>query len=186
MQLLTCRLEFSQLVLIDLQTKLFAAMTEEDRDRTLRTAKILAQAAGGLGIPVMVTEQYPKGLGATEAEILEKLPPLSKSMEKTGFSCCEAEGFRPMVEVNGRRQIVLAGQETHVCVLQSAFDLLRLGFQVFVVEDGVCSRNPAHKRNALDRMRQAGVVVTNLESVLFEWLADSAHPQFKTLSALIR
>jgi nicotinamidase-related amidase len=81
---------------------------------------------------------------------------------------------------------VLAGQETHVCVLQTAFDLLEEGYAVFVVEEGVCSRNAAHKRNALERMVRAGVTITNLESVLFEWLADAAHPQFKALSALIR
>ena len=181
-----CRAELSQLVLIDLQTRLFAAMPEDESRSVIRATIVLARAAAALGIPLALTEQYPKGLGGTDAEIREALPESARRFEKTGFSCCEAEGFRPTVEVNGRKQLILLGQETHVCVLQTAFDLQNLGFQVFVVEDGVCSRSPAHKRNALKRMRHAGIGVTNLESVLFEWLTDASHPHFKALSALIR
>ena len=186
MFILKSRSDLSQLVLVDLQTRLFAAMPEDERASVTRTARILLRAADTLGIPVTVTEQYPQGLGPTEAELSACLTEKSVRFEKTGFSCCLANGLRPAVEMNGRRQVVLLGQEAHVCVLQSALDLLSLGFQVFVVEDGVCSRNRAHKSNALDRLRQAGVVVTNVESVLFEWLGDALHPEFKALSALIR
>lgn len=186
MSTLLCRAERSQLVLIDLQTRLCAAMPEDEGRSMLRAARILSQAANLLSLPVTVTEQYPRGLGSTDPTVRESLPTSHRLFEKTGFSCCEAEGFRPTVEVNGRRQVILVGQEAHVCVLQSAFDLQDLGFQVFVVEDGVSSRHPGNKRNALERLRQGGVVVTNIESVLFEWLTDASHPHFKALSALIR
>lgn len=181
-----CRAEASQLLLVDLQSRLFAAMPEAERVATLKTAGILAQAAATLAIPALYTEQYPKGLGTTDPAIAKLLPADARRFEKTGFSCCAADGFTHTLKSVERRQIVLVGQETHVCVLQTAFDLLDAGFQVFVVEDGVCSRQPQHKRNALDRMAGAGIVVTNVESVLFEWLGDAAHPQFKTLSASIR
>lgn len=176
----------SQLILVDLQARLLAAMPEPERSTMLKATKLLARAAGLLEIPVIATEQYPKGLGATEPEILEVLPAACRRFEKTAFSCCEAEGLRPSLEVNGRRQVVLAGVEAHVCVLQSALDLIALGFRVFVAEDAVCSRDSSHKRNALERMRQGGVIISTAESVVFEWLTDAAHPQFKTLAAMIR
>lgn len=178
--------ENSHLILVDLQPRLLAAMPEPERAGLLKSTKLLARAAGLLEIPVTATEQYPKGLGATDPEVLEALPAACRRFEKTAFSCCEAEGLRPSLEVTGRRQVVLAGVEAHVCVLQSAMDLVALGFRVFVAEDAIASRDPAHKRNAVERMRQCGVIVSNAESVVFEWLSDAAHPQFKTLSALIR
>jgi nicotinamidase-related amidase len=178
--------EHSHLILVDLQSRLLAAMPEPERSAMLKATKLLARAAGLLEIPVTATEQYPKGLGATDPEVLEVLPGASRRFGKTAFSCCEAEGLRPSLEVTGRRQVVMAGVEAHVCVLQSALDLTALGFRVFVVEDAVCSREPAHKRNALERLRQSGVIISNAESVVFEWLTDAAHPQFKTLAAMIR
>jgi nicotinamidase-related amidase len=181
-----CLASASQLLLVDLQTRLFAAMPADERAAVIRASASLAQAAAALDLPVLFSEQYPKGLGPTEPGIAAQLPGHARRFEKTAFSCCAAPGFSPALKIAERRQIVLAGQETHVCVLQTAFDLLEAGYAVFVVEEGVCSRNPAHKRNALARMAHAGIVVTNLESVLFEWLADATHPQFKTLSGLIR
>lgn len=181
-----CRAASSQLLLVDLQTRLFAAMSQHQRDEVVRSAGILSAAASALDVPVLYTEQYPKGLGATDPEVAAKLPDHAHCFEKTGFSCRAADGLLARLKSTERRQIVLAGQETHVCVLQTAFDLAAEGFQVFVVEDGVCSRNPEHRRNALERMRAGGIVMTNVESVLFEWLGDAAHPRFKALSALIR
>jgi nicotinamidase-related amidase len=90
------------------------------------------------------------------------------------------------LEATGRRQVVLAGMEAHVCVLQSALDLRTAGREVFVVEDACCSRSPRNRENAMHRLRAAGVVVTNTESVVFEWLRDARHEQFKALSALLR
>lgn len=181
-----CHAGSSQIVGVDLQTRLFAAMPADECAMVIRNTAVLLQAASTLGIPVLITEQYPKGLGATEPAIAEKLPGNAKRFEKTGFSCCAVEGFVHALKSTERRQVILIGQETHVCVLQTAFDLNDAGYRVFVVEDGVCSRRPDHKRNALARMAGSGIIVTNVESVLFEWLGDASHPQFRPLSALIR
>jgi nicotinamidase-related amidase len=181
-----CQAAAGQLLLVDLQTRLSAAMPAGERGAAARAAAILLQAAAALAVPVLYSEQYPKGLGPTDAEVAARLPARARRFEKTGFSCRAAPGFSRALKAAGRGQVVLLGQEAHVCVLQTAFDLQEAGYAVFVVEEGVCSRDPAHKRNALERMARAGIAVTNVESVLFEWLADAAHPQFKALSALVR
>ncbi len=167
----------SALVVIDLQERLAAAMPS--RESVVRAAGILLDAAACLDIPVLFTEQYPKGLGSTVAEVAIKLPKGSTRIEKTAFS---ASAALPLT----RPQVVLAGMEAHVCVLQTAIELAAAGREVFVVADAVCSRAEANYSNALARLRAAGVVVTNTESVLFEWLHDAAHEQFRTISKLIR
>ena len=172
----------SQLVVIDIQERLAAAMPEKPRQQTIHHTALLAEAAAELGVPVVRTEQYPKGLGGMVTELQAVA---GNTVEKTCFSCFAAAGF-PSALDGMRRQIVLTGMETHVCVLQTAMEMHQAGYQVFVVEDGVCSRHKRHHRNALARMRQAGVIITNVESVLFEWLRDAAHPAFKRLSRLIR
>lgn len=177
-----CRADAAQLVIVDIQTRLSAAMEEKVRAQVLRNAGILLEAAAALQVPVSYTEQYPKGLGATEAELAARLDPDTR-IEKTTFSSCGAAGFEQAVT---RRQVVLAGMESHVCVLQTALELHALGRQVFVVEDAVCSRRKASHKNALARLRQAGVIVTSTESVLFEWLRDARHEQFKAVSQLIK
>jgi nicotinamidase-related amidase len=183
---LLCSAEHSQLVVVDLQIRLLAAMSEPERAAMVKNTEILLQAAEVLDIPVLYTEQYPKGLGPTVPAIAERMPALARGLEKTGFSCCAADGFSKTLKATGREQVILVGQETHVCVLQTALELMAEGYRVFVVEDAVCSRSTVHKQNALARMREAGGVVTNIESVVFEWLRDAAHPQFKALSKLIR
>ena len=180
-----CHAEQSLLVVVDLQPRLAEAMPETEREQMLTTTAMLIQAAEKLDIPIVVTEQYPQGLGHTCDEIAAVLPPQVRPIAKTGFACTCADPFRQALEASGRTQIILTGQEAHVCVLQTAF-ALQGAHQVFVVEDAVCSRKPEHKVYALERMRQAGVVVTSGESVLFEWLRDAAHPRFKELARLIR
>jgi nicotinamidase-related amidase len=167
----------SILVVIDVQERLPAVMP--DRASVLRSAGILLEAASRLEIPVVVTEQYPKGLGLTVPELAANLPSGATRLEKTSFSAC---GALPV----GRPQVVLAGMEAHVCVLQTALELAAAGREVFVVADAVCSRTPANYSNALSRMDAAGVIVTNTESVVFEWLRDAAHEHFRPLSKLIR
>lgn len=181
-----CRREASALLVVDVQTRLAGAMPATARAAVLRSAGILIDAARALDIPILHTEQYPRGLGPTEQVLVERLEGAAQRLEKTAFSCCGAEGFDAAACADGRTQWIVCGMEAHVCVLQTALDLHARGLQVFVVEDGVCSRAEAHHANALARLRQAGVIVTNTESVLFEWLRDAADPQFKTLSALIR
>jgi nicotinamidase-related amidase len=174
------------LTVVDTQTKLAAAMPPAERDEVVHNTAILLQAASLLSVPVLLTEQYPKGLGRTEAALIQHLPPATPVIEKTCFSCCGAADFMEAVRHNRRNQIILAGMEAHVCVLQTALGLSAQGLQIFVVEDAVCSRRSENKTNALARLRQAGIVVTNTESVLFEWLRDANHEHFKTISAFIR
>lgn len=176
----------SVLVIIDLQERLAAAMVPALQTRMIRNARILLEATTRLGIPVLVTEQYPKGLGPTIAQVVEMLPGGTPRLEKTCFSCVGAEPFVTALEASGRTQVILAGMEAHVCVLQSALELRAARQGVFVVEDACCSRNQEHHANAMHRLRAAGVVVTNTESVVFEWLRDARHEHFKAISTLLR
>jgi nicotinamidase-related amidase len=180
-----CQESDSQLILIDIQQRLAEAMHPELKARAIANAAILARAAGELSLPITVTRQYPKGLGELVPELQEVLAPEQASVDKTSFSCCGTDPFLEALD-SGRKQAVIAGMESHVCVLQTAHDLLERGYQVFVVEDAVCSRRKLNHHNALARLRQAGVIVSNTESVLFEWLRDARHDQFKTLSQLIK
>lgn len=181
---LLCDAATSQLVLIDIQEKLAAAMRPEVREQVLRNTATLCEAANALNVPVVRTEQYPKGLGPTEPEIAQhhKKP----AIEKTCFSCYQAPDFVEQLQRNARRQVLLTGMESHVCVLQTAFQLREHDYQVFVVEDAICSRHKRHHKNALARLRQSGIPVIMTESALFEWLRDARHEQFKSLSKLIR
>jgi len=184
---LLCAAETSQLVIIDIQTRLTAAMPPEARARVMRNSGILLQAARLLNLPTLVTEQYPKGLGHTEAEVAQYFPDAVGVVCKTCFASSGAAEFNTALDTHpDRHQVILAGMEAHVCVLQSAMELLGRGYQVFVVEDAVSSRDDANRHNAMARLRQAGAVVTNTESVLFEWLRDATHPQFKAVTALIK
>jgi len=176
----------SVLVVIDLQERLAAAMVPAARTGVIRNTRILLEAAARLGIPILVTEQYPKGLGPTAAPIVEMLPTGTPRLEKTCFSCAGTEPFSTVLQGCGRTQVILSGMEAHVCVLQSALELRGVRQGVFVVEDACCSRNQKHHANAMHRLRTAGVVVTNTESVVFEWLRDARHDHFKAISGLLR
>lgn len=176
----------SLLIVVDIQSKLSAAMDERDATQMTTNTCRLVEAAGLLNIPVLLTEQYPQGLGPTDSAITDLLSEDTLIFDKTGFSCCAADGFTETIASTERKQIILVGQETHVCVLQTALELMDLGYQVYVAEDAVCSRKAEHKHYALQRMKQQGATITNHESVLFEWLRDAKHPEFKRISALIR
>ncbi len=175
-----------QLLVVDIQERLARAMPESVLQQAVHNSSILLQAANLLQLPVLHTEQYPKGLGATLNGIAAHLPDACQHFEKTAFSCCATEGFNACLTSNGRSQVVITGMETHVCVLQTALDLQASGQQVFVVADAVCSRHHFNHLNALARMQAAGVSIVSTESILFEWLRDASHEHFKTLSRLIR
>jgi len=183
---LLCQAQLSQLLIVDVQDRLASTMEKAILDQLVRNTNILIEAATALDIPILRTEQYPKGLGPTVNDIAAKLPPAQTAYEKTCFSCCGAAGIDADLHDANRKQIVITGMETHICVLQSAIELQQQGKQVFVVKDAVCSRRKKHFKNALARMQQAGIIISNVESVLFEWLRDASHPQFKSLSKLIR
>ena len=175
----------SLFVVIDVQQRLTAAMPNGVRERVIEQVKVLLTAAKVLTVPVVVTEQYPKGLGLTEPELVAQLPEDATIIEKTSFSCMKVAEFCTQIDKSTCKQIVLAGMESHICILQTALDLQAQGYQVFVVEDAVSSRSKANQYNSLQRLRHAGVIITNVESVIFEWLGDAKHPEFKTLAQLI-
>jgi nicotinamidase-related amidase len=175
------RAESSALVVIDVQDKLLAKIPTAAT--LVRNAAFLLDVAALLGVPARATEQYPRGLGPTTPELARRL--LSPPPAKTSFSCCGAGIFLEELEMLRRPNIVLVGMETHVCVSQTAFDLLAAGLQVFLPVDALGTRFAIDHDTALRRLEQAGAVLTTVEAVAFEWTADAAHPQFKTVSALI-
>ncbi|MEQ8233413.1 MAG: isochorismatase family protein [Gammaproteobacteria bacterium] len=185
-RVLSCQAERSLVVVVDIQQRLGDAMPGKVLNRVLLNTTLLARSSGLLDIPVFKTEQYPQGLGATHATVAEALPPATTTFEKQSFSCCGAEGFEAALRSSAREQVVLVGMEAHVCVLQTALDLQRAGLEVFVVEDAICSRRLENYQNALDRMRQNAVQVVSAESVVFEWMGASTHPQFKAIQTLLR
>ena len=174
----------SQLVLIDMQVKLASVMPAEALQSVVNNTAILVQAAQLLQVPILVTEQYPQGLGETLPEIKQFLP-TNKPIAKTAFSACSEPKFNQLLH-RDNSQIVLAGMEAHVCVLQTALALLQDSKTVFVVEDAILSRSPANKTNALARLRDAGCVITNTESVVFEFVSNANHEAFKVISKLIK
>jgi nicotinamidase-related amidase len=170
------------LFIVDVQARLAPAMT--DPDAAIARMDILLAAAGRLEVPIVASEQYPQGLGPTDERL--RLPPATAVFAKTAFSASRDEAILGHLEQLDRRQIVLCGMETHVCVLQTALDLLARGFRPAVVADAVASRSPERKRLGLERMAAAGVAVVDSEMVVFEWLGAAATPEFKELSRLIR
>lgn len=176
----------SVLLIVDMQTRLAAAMPAEAWAAGRDTAVLLACAADTLDLPILVTRQYPQGLGDTAPEIAGILPDRAVTVDKTCFAATDAGELRQALAMTGRSQVVLCGMEAHVCVLQTAAGLDALGYTPFVVADGVCSRSPAHRDNALARLAGAGVAVTNRESCLFEWLRDARHERFRAVTSLLR
>lgn len=181
-----CQASDSCLLIIDVQTRLTAAMPAKVLDRLLRNATLLIKSAAMLSVPVLATHQYPRGLGPLEPQIAGVLPPDCRHFEKTSFSCTGAENFSPALQAQGRKQVVIAGIEAHVCVLQTALDLYEANYQVFVVADAISSRARENYENALQRLQQAGISICNTESVIFEWLRDARHEQFKEIAALVK
>ncbi len=179
-------LENSALVLIDVQEKLMPAMANQAK----LTARIqlMIKGCGLLNIPIVVTEQYPKGLGATvpDIELLLSNANVVGRAEKTMFSVrAGAEAFSGLAG-QGITNLVIVGIETHVCVAQSALDLLANGFEVYVCTDAVGSRNSNDHETALRRMENSGVIPTTVEAVLFEWCENANHESFKTISKSIK
>jgi nicotinamidase-related amidase len=175
------RAESSVLVVVDVQDRLLVKIPAAAA--LVRNAGFLVDVAKLLDVPVRATEQYPKGLGPTTAELARRVPgPLPA---KTTFSCCGAGTFLEELEMLRRPNVVLAGMETHVCVAQTALDLLHAGLHVFLPVDALAARGAVDHDAALRRLEQAGAVVTSAEAVAFEWVADASHPRFKAVSSLV-
>jgi len=175
----------SQLLVIDLQQSMVSAMGRTAQEVLSLYPPRVMKAAGLLSIPAVVTEQYPKGLGPTLPEYLALLPG-APVLAKLSFSALANEAIARAIEGNGRPQVVVMGIETHVCVYQSALDLLDLGYQVFVCRECVASRSTKNWAAGLDLMQQAGATLTSVESLLFAWMRGSDHPRFKAIQALIK
>ena len=174
--------EDAQLLVVDIQERLAAAMPQEPFARMLARTQALIEGAKVLGLPVQVTEQYPKGLGHTMPALTEKLAG-ARAVEKTEFTACVA-GIRDAL--GARKQVLIAGMETHICVYQTVRDLAEGGFTPVLCADAVLSRSEADLRVGLDLCRQAGAFVTTVESALFDLLGRAGTPEFKAISAAVK
>ncbi|HEY4730178.1 MAG TPA: isochorismatase family protein [Myxococcales bacterium] len=172
------------LMVIDVQEKLSAAMPKAALAELERNAAVLIRAARRLEIPVIATEQYPKGLGPTVASLRELLP--QEPMSKMEFSCGASKPIARHVLGSGRKQVVVVGMEAHVCVFQTVRDLIDGGFSVFVAQDAVLSRSEANREVGLRLCEKAGATLTSTETVLFDLLGVAGTPEFKELTALIK
>lgn len=171
----------TQLLVVDVQERLLPAIA--GAAEIVANARIALTAAEMLAVPVTVSEQYPKGLGATVPEL--RRDPVD-TFAKTGFSCLADPVLAARLSAANRRQIVVLGVEAHVCVLQTALDAASRGFSVFVIADAVGSRRIESRDHALRRMAGEGVRVVTTEMLVFEWLRDASSPHFRALSQIIR
>ncbi|TRX63182.1 hydrolase [Carboxylicivirga sp. M1479] len=170
-------------VVVDIQERLFPHINEHEQLE--KNTKILVQGLKALEAPFLITEQYKKGLGDT-IEGIETLVKDDAHFEKMAFSCCDDPKFMEALETSTKRTVVLAGMETHICMLQTAIDLRERGYTPVIVEDCVSSRTPENKAIAIERMRQEGVIVTSYESILFELCRVAGSDAFKTISKLVK
>ena len=174
----------SRLLIVDVQEKLVGALSDSSRARLVANCRFLAEGATLFGIPVVATEQYPQGLGSTVASLAELI---TERPAKTQFSALECTGWgTAAASSDDRFQVVVAGMESHVCVLQTVLDLLAAGYQTFVVADAIAGRRDLDHQIALDRMANSGATLTTAEAVLFEWCESASAPEFKQLSALVK
>ena len=172
------------LVVVDVQEKLCRAMDEKVLAKLTANISILQEAAAELGVPVLATEQYVKGLGETLPELKGKLS--NPALEKMSFSCCGDDNFITTLEKLGRKQVVITGMETHVCVLQTVIELLDAGYTVHLAKDAVMSRRKENWQVGVKGTLAAGAVITSTEAALFQLLRVAGTEEFKRLSKLVR
>jgi nicotinamidase-related amidase len=175
--------EDTVLLIVDIQEKLAVVMTE--KDKVVGNNLHLIELAKMINMPVMVTEQYPRGLGATVKDIREALP-FYRPVEKMTFDCCGQPPFLEELKEHNKRNVVLTGMETHICVLQTCIGLLKGGINVHIVQDAVCSRTKENWETGVEFMREAGAVVTSTETVLFQLLKVAGTEEFKKISQRIK
>ncbi len=173
----------SVLIIVDVQEKLFPLIKK--KEKLIKNINILLKIFSHLKLPIIISEQYPSGLGKTIPEVNISSAKIIK-IEKTTFSCWKDSKFKNNLSSLSKKQIILCGVETHICVLQTCMDLLNNSFEVFVSEDTVNSRSKENHFLGIERMRLKGIEIVNTEMILFELLEDSKHRDFKELSKLIR
>jgi nicotinamidase-related amidase len=171
------------LLIIDIQDRLAAAMSQ--KEKVVRNNLLLIELAKRQGIPVLVTEQYPKGLGLTVQELREAIPNYDP-VEKLTFDCCATPRFGDYLDHEMRHTAIVTGMETHICVLQTVIGLLKQQFRVHAVSDAVCSRTEENWKTGLEFMRDAGAVISATETVLFQLLGVAGTEDFKEISRLIK
>ena len=169
------------LLVVDVQEKLMVKIPSAEA--VVRDIAFLIDVAKLVGVEVVATEQYPRGLGPTVAALAARLP---DRPDKVGFSCCAVPGLAENLRKARRSRVLLAGIEAHVCVLHTALDLLAGDFRVYIAVDACASRYPADRDVAFRRLEKAGAILTTAETAAFEWLGGSTHPQFKAVSALVQ
>lgn len=172
------------LVIVDFQEKLAKAMKESILENTLKNTRSLINLCKLYSIPIIMTEQYPKGLGTTLKEINELID--SEKIEKIHFSCVGEERFIEKLKEKNRNKIILIGMETHVCVLQTALDLLLRGYQILVPKDAVCSRRKDDWKTGLELIKDAGGVITCTETLIFQILKKAGTPEFKKMLEFVK
>lgn len=172
------------LVVVDIQEKLVPAMNSRVSGELVQHVELLLEGFAALELPIIATEQYPKGLG----HIIPKLVAATRQacVEKTSFSCCGAPDFIEALEKDGTKQVLLVGMEAHVCVYQTLIDLLDRGYQVHLVKDAICSRFKSDYETAVAAAAAAGAVITTTEMALFQLVGGAKHPGFKMVSQLAR
>lgn len=173
-------------LLIDFQSNLAVAMKKDVYANCERNAGLMIASCSSLNVPVLVTEQYSKGLGPTVERLRTSLKDEYKPLDKLTFSCYRDAGFQASFSKLSRKHVLVAGIESHVCVLQSVLDLVGNGHYVHVLSDAVCSRYKNDWRNAMRYMRDAGALITTTEIAVFQLLQRAGTPEFKTISPLFK
>ena len=179
-------IESTAFLLIDMQEKLLASMNPVDTEKILVRQKIMLNAAKELNMPVLITEQYSKGLGKTVSGLSGLFKEDWPVFDKTSFSCFGDVNFRREIERKPFKSLVLMGVEAHVCIQQTAIDALARGFQVFLIADAVNSKRQSDVAISIDFMRGLDIYVTSSESLIFSLLRDASHPLFKKVSSLLK
>ena len=177
-------LEDSLVLIIDVQEKLLNAVF--NKEQVEKKSAIVAEAAKILGIPVVVTEQYPKGLGNTIPAVKDALAEDTEIFEKTAFSALNNEEILEAIKKHNKKQILIFGIETHICVSQTTAALRELGYEVSIIKDACGSRAEEEYLAGLERMKDNGAYIITTEIALFEWLKGAKHPNFKAVQALIK
>lgn len=179
------QVEDCAVMIIDIQEKLFAAMDERFRSMLIRNSRILVEMAQTLSMPIVVTEQYPRGMGGTVPAIGERVRDLPR-YEKLYFSCYRDPAIRETTDSLARKTLIVAGMETHVCVFQTVIDLLMAGYRVVVAGDAVSSRHELDREEAIEEMRSAGALIYSTEMIAFMLLEKAGTTQFKRLAPFFK
>jgi nicotinamidase-related amidase len=174
----------SALTVVDMQ-EAFRPVIADFAEVGARIGRVV-QGCALLGVPIIVTEQYPKGLGRTAAEIAAHLPEGTEPLEKLAFSACGVPDFDLRLRERHVEQVILCGIEAHICVSQTAHDLLQLGYQVHLLGDAISTRLPHNREAAFSKLQQAGAVLSSVEMALFELLRSAEAAEFKMIQRLIR